>query len=251
MASFGNDSCALIQWAYEEGLDDVTVLYNHTGWAAPEWAQRVDELSEWVKFIGFKFAQTESEGFAALAERKMAFPRDGMQFCTECLKGIPTLAWLDIFDPEGDAVIHVGVRREESVRRRNFPEWVEESEFHGGRSVHAPLVRHTEQQRNELLGMAQLAPLPHRSKECDPCVNAGRYDLREVSEEKIVIIENLETKMGVGKVSGKPKTMYRPGKHMGAVGIREVIKWANGSPGQYAPGQEDLLGSGCDGGYCE
>jgi len=33
-ASYGNDSIALIQWAHEHNLKNVTVAYSDTGWAA-------------------------------------------------------------------------------------------------------------------------------------------------------------------------------------------------------------------------
>lgn len=39
--SYGNDSIALIQWAHESGLKDVTCLYSDTGWSASWWTERV------------------------------------------------------------------------------------------------------------------------------------------------------------------------------------------------------------------
>lgn len=33
-ASYGNDSIAMLRWAYEQELADVTVVYCDTGWAA-------------------------------------------------------------------------------------------------------------------------------------------------------------------------------------------------------------------------
>ena len=35
--SGGNDSVALIEWAYLDALKNVTVLFNDTGWAIPWW----------------------------------------------------------------------------------------------------------------------------------------------------------------------------------------------------------------------
>jgi hypothetical protein len=35
---------SLIQWAREEGLTDVAVLYSDTGWARASWAQRVEQM---------------------------------------------------------------------------------------------------------------------------------------------------------------------------------------------------------------
>ena len=38
-ASYGNDSKAMIQWAFENGIDDVTVVYIDTGWAGESWRE--------------------------------------------------------------------------------------------------------------------------------------------------------------------------------------------------------------------
>lgn len=248
MSSFGNDSLALIQWAREKKLKDVVVLYNNTGWAAPWWLERVEECSNWVKQLGFRFVQTESEGFMDLVRRKKAFPRQGMQFCTEHLKRLPSLAWMDENAPKGSTV-YVGVRRCESANRANFPEYMEASLEHGGRALRAPLAIYSDEQRNELLKRAGWEPLPHRSMECYPCVNSNRADLQALDEERISLIEVFEKEMGVGERSGKPKFMFRPYRHQGAKGIRNVVKWAN--DGKYIEGQEDVFGSGCDGGFCE
>ena len=43
---------------------------------------------------------------------------------------------------------------------------------------------------------------------------------------------------------GNPRVMFRPYRHMGATGIREVVKWAHSSRGEYEPP------SGCDSGMC-
>lgn len=247
-SSGGNDSIALIQWAKEYQLEDVVVVYNNTGWAAPWWPERVERLKE---FCGneFQFRETESMGFADLARWKMAFPMNGKQWCTEHLKRLPSLKLMDEMDPDAEGTVFVGVRREESARRSTWPEHVEESEAHGGRSQWSPLVRHLEADRNELLERAGFEPLPHRSQECYPCVNANREDLRRVDENRIYVIELLEDELGSGKVSGNPKTMFRPYRHQGAVGIRNVMKWAN--DGKYIEGQGELWESGCNGGFCD
>lgn len=37
--SYGNDSLAMIQWAHENGLDDVIVVYIDTGWSGESWRE--------------------------------------------------------------------------------------------------------------------------------------------------------------------------------------------------------------------
>ena len=51
-ASYGNDSIALIQWAREECLTDVVVLYSDTGWSRAWWARRVEQLMHRARRTG-------------------------------------------------------------------------------------------------------------------------------------------------------------------------------------------------------
>ena len=244
-ASYGNDSIALIEWLREHRASaNVTTVYSDTKWAAPWWQDRVDRAEAWVRSIGFKTARIESEGFAPLAIRKKGFPRNGMQFCTSELKIAPAMRWLDVHDPEKEAVCAVGVRREESRSRSSWPEWVEESDKHGGRSLWAPLVTYTRERRDELVVRAGFDVLPHRSMECFPCINSNRADLRLLDEARVAEIEALEHSMGVSS-EGKPRTLFRPYRHQGAVGVREVLRWAHSDRGGYEP-----PGSGCDSGFC-
>lgn len=248
-ASYGNDSIALIQWAHEQRLEHCYVLFMDTGWAASWWAGRVDNCEKWVRSLGFKPARTSSIGMEALVKEKMSWPRQGIQFCTTHLKIKPAEAWLDLHDPFGLAICLTGVRREESANRKNFKEYVSESPGHGGRAAWAPLVRHTEAERDALLAKAGFDPLPHRSMECSPCINSNRADLRRVADEPETIakIARIEAQMGHTK-AGKPRTMFRPYRYMGATGIHEIIRWAESEPGEFD--LADGTGSGCDSGYC-
>jgi 3'-phosphoadenosine 5'-phosphosulfate sulfotransferase (PAPS reductase)/FAD synthetase len=246
--SGGNDSWALIQWMIENGHTGIAV-YNDTGWAAPWWPERIEKLKDYcIASNMFEFKETQSMGLIELAKQKMAFPRQGMQFCTEHLKRLPSLELMNELDPDCEGTVFVGVRREESEGRKQWPEHVIESEAHGGRDVWSPLVRHDEAARNELLARAGIEPLPHRSQECYPCVNENRAGLRKLDPNRIDAIEIAEEDMGIGPRSKKRKTFFRPKSKGGAIGIREVIKWAN--DGKYIPGQADMFGSGCDSGFC-
>lgn len=245
-ASYGNDSVALIQWAYEQGLKDVHVAYSDTGWAACYWASRVDIAEHWVRDLGFTPHRIKSEGMEALVKRKKAWPRGGghrFQWCTAALKIEPASKWLDAHDPDGEAICMVGIRREEGAARSDAPEWVEESDNHGGRNLWSPLVRHTEQMRDDLIRKTPLPVLPHRSKECWPCVNARHEELKHLDPERIDYIEALEQDAGTNS-KGNPRVMYRPSRHGGAVGIRAVVEHAKGS-------HDDLFPvSVCDSGWC-
>lgn len=246
-ASYGNDSIALIQWAYESGFGfGLTVAYSDTGWAQEGWSERVTQAEFWAGQLGFKTARIVSEGMPSLIRRKKAWPRGGggkFQFCTKELKETPALEWLDAYDPERNAICMVGIRREESANRATFPEWTEESVRHGGRSLHAPLVTYTERQRNELIARTPFKPLPTRSKECYPCVNAGKRELKLLDHATIQKVANIEAEMGTNS-KGNARVMFSPKRHNGAIGIHAVVEDAKKAT-------DDLWQSGCDGGWCE
>ena len=251
-ASYGNDSIALIQWAVESGEvlpGETMIVHSDTGWAAESWAERVEQASAWARSLGFRTTAIPSMGMRALVSMKKGWPRQGMQFCTEHLKIKPALQWLDENDPERDVTCLVGVRRVESRARAQWPEWIESSERHGGRSLWSPLVRHTDEMRDALVSRTPFDVLPHRSQECFPCVNSNRDDLRQLTPERVAEIAALESALGYTS-KGKPRTMFRPYRHQGATGIREVWRWAKSERGKYR--QLVMLGDGvgCDSGMC-
>lgn len=248
--SGGNDSIALIQWMHEriEGPRHdrpCIVLHNDTGWSHPRWNERLADVESFVARLGMTWVRLSSVGFVAAVRLRRGFPRHGMQFCTTELKIRPTIEWLESIDPSGDLVCVVGVRREESARRANWPEHVDASDLDGGRELWAPLVRVTEVDRDALLTRAGFERLDHRSDECFPCVNSNRGDLRRVIAEapqRIDEIEQLEAEMSEGH--DVARRMFRRQS-----GIRETAKWAASSPGKYIEGQLSLP-IGCDGGMC-
>jgi len=248
-SSFGNDSIALIQWAYEKGLKDVVIVHSNTGWAAPWWEDRVKKAMEWAEGLGMLSISLPSEGMEALVRRKKAWPRQGMQFCSMELKIRPAQEFLNILDPECEATCLVGIRREESRARSQWPGWIEESENHGGRSLWSPLVTYTDAQRDELLERAGWPVLPHRSMECFPCINSNRNDLKLLTPERVEELAQIEESMGITS-KGKPRTIFRPYRHMGAIGVREVYRWAHSKRGAYKAPVHLAGGSGCDSGMC-
>lgn len=242
-ASYGNDSVALIQWAHEWNLEDVSVVYSDTGWATAEWSARVEEKEAWVRSLGFTPYRTCSIGFAELAREKKGFPTQRYQWCSYRLKIEPGMRWLEEHDPNKNAICLVGARRDEAAdpesTRAKFPEYLVRSENHGGRMMLAPMVDYDSDARNALIKRAGIDPLPHRSRECK-CINSNKADLRLFTEDDIAEIEKLEREIG--------RPMYRPHRHMGATGIREVIRWAHSARGKFDPDHEAET---CNSGWCE
>ncbi len=247
-SSCGNDSVALIQWAFENKLENVIVAYSDTQWSSDDWELRLEKVKDWVEESGAEFVTIPSEGFANLVRRKKAFPANGMGFCSYELKIKPAMDWLEEIDPAKNAVCYTGVMRIESEARKNWPEVKEDSPNHGGRTLISPLAMKTEEERNDLLKRAGFEVLEHRSMECSPCINATIKDIQQTSQKDTIKVINLEEEMGVGERSGKPKYMFRPHRMQGAKGFAQVKDWANHGGGQYTPGQEDLFG--CDSGFC-
>ena len=245
-ASYGNDSIALIQWAHERGLSDVHVAYGDTGWAAEWWPARVEQAEAWVRTLGFVPHRIKGETMAALVMRKKAWPRGGggkFQFCTEALKKEPARAWLALHDPNGETTCLTGVRREESENRRDAPEHVTASEDHGGRELWQPLVRHTEAERDALVAKTPMPLLPFRSKECYPCVNARKGELKLLDSKARDRVYTIEALAGINS-KGNARVMFSPARHGGAVGIDAVIEDAKHN-------SDDLfLTSGCASGWC-
>lgn len=226
--SYGNDSLAMIQWAHEIGLPNATVAYCDTGWASPTWGNRVIEVERLAKSYGFPTVRLKSMGMAELVRMKKGWPGNGQQFCTAHLKGIPFLQWADEVDLGYTATVLIGKRRAESEKRKDIPEFIEASEHHGGRRVWHPLYLHTDEERNALIYRAGFVPLPHRSLECNPCVNANREDFLRLSPGEIDRVNDLEAEIG--------KPMFRP-KRFGGIGIYSVIKWA--TDGRDRPSADD------------
>lgn len=244
--SGGNDSVALIQWAIERKLKDVYCVYSNTKWSVDWWPKRMEKVKKYCERNNIRYIEVDSEGMESLVRRKKGWPQcRRMQFCTAELKVIPFLELADRIDPEFEAICMVGVRREESKERSDYPEYIEESERHGGRSLWAPLVNLRESQRDELLERAGFDVLPHRSLECFPCVCSNKGDIKRLTPERIEYIAELEIAMGHTK-NGKLRTIFRPKRHLGAIGIKEVYKWATRD--EVDETQMELLG--CTSGFC-
>lgn len=237
-ASGGNDSVALCQYMHENhNLSNIAVAYSNTGWSSPEWPARMVAFEKWVRSLGFAYHEIQSEGMETLIRRKKAWPANRPKFCTYELKIKPAKEWIETEDPQKNATCVIGVRREESSARASWPEVIPDSENHGGRDLWAPMVNHTESERNALIERAGYEVLPYRSKECSPCVNANRADFRNLSQSDIDKVKRNEEETG--------RTMFRPHRFKGASGIEEVMRWANSDRGKYV-----AECGGCDSGMC-
>lgn len=208
---------AMIQWSIENNIPNVHVVFCDTGWAAPGWMLRVEKVHAYATANGMQTHIVKSLGMPELVRMKKGFPGNAQQFCTAHLKGVPFLEWIDEADKEVKAIVMVGKRRAESEARKNTPEYIYDSEYHGGRTLWHPLYLHTDEERNALIHRSGFEILPHRSLECNPCVNANRQDFLRLTPGEIERVNELEVEIG--------KPMFRP-KRFSALGIYGVIAWA-------------------------
>jgi 3'-phosphoadenosine 5'-phosphosulfate sulfotransferase (PAPS reductase)/FAD synthetase len=210
-------SLAMVQWSIENKIPDVHVVFCDTGWAAPGWMVRVEKVHAYAKANGMEAHIVKSLGMQELVRMKKGFPGNAQQFCTAHLKGVPFLEWIDEADKDYKAIVMVGKRRVESEARKNTPEYIYNSDYHGGRTLWHPLYLHTDAERNALIERSGFEILPHRSLECNPCVNANRQDFLRLTPGEIERVNELEVEIG--------KPMFRP-KRFSALGIYGVIAWA-------------------------
>lgn len=85
--------------------------------------------------------------------------------------------------------------------------------------------------------------LPFRSKECWPCVNAKKKELRLLDDPTRNRVRRIETSAGINS-KGNARVMFSPKRHGGAVGIDAVVEDAKHN-------SDDLfLTAGCESGWC-
>lgn len=220
VGNYGNDTIALMQWCHNQVLKQVTVVSVATGFAAHNWQDRVSESEALAAKYNFRIKQLHSKiSFSELMLDRQDFPSSKFQWCAGFLKGLALLEWLDEIDPACQATIVIARRRSMSRTLSQLPEYIEASEHFGERLVWHPLFDFSAPQRDELVKQTGLELLSHRSLECEPCVNNTANDFSRLSDVDIKRIVSLEEKIG--------KPMFQPENYANAVGVEQVVHWAN------------------------
>lgn len=203
ITNFGDESIALIQWCFEQNLkkhlnpNNIHLIYVQTGWAAPEWAQRVATGITWANSLGFQTHELiPPASFENLMIQQGKFPSRQFQWCANFLKALPILDFLDDLDPNLNFIILLAKRREASRVNFNLLEFIPEEPKWGDRAVWHPLYLHTQEQRDLLIQKTPLPILNHRSLECDPCVNSDLKDVLRMPPCTLEKTRNLEKKLG-------------------------------------------------------
>lgn len=218
-SNYSNNSLALIQWAHEQQLEDLTVIHVDTGWSGAGWLDCVALGEEFAHTKGFNTVHIKSpKPFADLMLMKQGFPTRRYQWCSLHLKGIPFLNWVEQHDPQNGATVLIPRLNADQNCESPAAEFIDCCEFHGNRKVWQPLSNLTLAGRDQLLQRAGLTPLPHPSLECAPCINSTVQLLQRLTPEEIERVAELEEDLEA--------PLFNPDDCNGAVGIDEVVEWA-------------------------
>lgn len=197
IANFGNDSVALLRYAYEQKIADVYVVYIKTGWQACSWSERVKEARALVKSYGFNYVELVPDvDFTELVRNRHNFPTIKFHWCANFLKGLPVIDWLDEVDVDLKATVVLAKRRQEAVATKDLPEFIEHSELYSDRQVWHPLYKHSLEQRDALVAATAMPLISTRSLECQPCIYSQIRDYSKMSEQDVERLTQLEEKVG-------------------------------------------------------
>lgn len=198
ISNYGNESCALLQWAIKVKLQHVVVISVDTGWAADGWLDRVAAGEAFARQAGFGVVRLQSKlSFNELIQDRQSFPNKKFQWCAGFLKGLPILEWLDEQDPACEATLLLATRRATSRANFNLPEFIEESDYYNGRRVWHPLF--DQQSIDDLLIDCSLERLTNnRSLECQPCIHSNANEIRQMAAKDVEKTDQLE------RIAGQP-----------------------------------------------
>jgi len=239
-SNYSNNSLALIQWAHEQQLENVTIIYIDTGLSGAGWLDCVALGEQLARAKGFNTVHIKApKPFADLMLMKQGFPTRRYQWCSLHLKGIPFLNWAEQHDPQSSATVLLPRLNADQNSESTASEFIDCCEFHGNRKVWQPLCNLTLAARDQLLQRAGLEPLPHSSLECAPCINSTVAMLQRLTPDEVEKVAELEDDLEA--------PLFNPDDCDRALGIFEVVEWArsaNDNALQYRFGCSAAFGCG-------
>ena len=197
ISNYGNDSIALIQWAFLNAIANVTVVSWDTGWHDDSWPTHVNAGAALAQRCGFTTHILKARvGFSELVTERGEFPTSKFQWCATLLKGVPLLQWLGQVDPTLQAQVLLPARRQALPAYAQLSEKIDECEQYGGRAAWHPLLDIALPERDALITSAGFPILSHRSLECDPCIHSGQRDFARLSPASCIKTAQLENNIG-------------------------------------------------------
>lgn len=205
-----------------------------------------------------EIATTDYKGFIDLVLQKGLFPSRVMRFCTEELKVFPILEMIEqVAATEPREIVNVvGIRRHESKKRSQMPEWEFSDSFHCW--IWRPII---EWHKAHVIAIhdefgLDINPLYHLGASrvgCWPCIHARKAELSlvaRVDPGRIDEIEDVERRLNEAGQQrdddlGRPFVIrsmfsYHGGdsKHF-PLPIRDAVDWANSNRGEWQPKGDD------------
>ena len=241
--NYGNETVALIQWAKDSGLEDVHCLYVDTGWASPEWPERVVLAKKWVEEIGFNHVTLKPKAdFPALIREQGKFPTTQFQWCASFLKALPMLEYLDFdLDPEYKSTILLARRKAASRANFNLERRVEDTEHYSGRPIEHAILDLTDEQRDELIVKSGLPIIEGRSMECAICTNFVKADIQRL---QLVTKGEAATDSHESYTGSKPASFTQSGEGDNDRVLR-LLSDLQGEVGTFESRSESSGGMGC------
>lgn len=218
-------------------------------------------------------------GFYELAMKKKRFPSTKARFCTQYLKVVPTLQWVDERLSEGHTVMaHTGIRANESEDRSKLPQ----RDLNGILLIeeYRPLLYWTikdvfQIHKEHDVPLNKLYAAGARRVGCFPCIMSNKAEMRNIAlsfPERIDAIRKAENqfleKFGRYSTFFGPKTTplrfrsmevtTKKGKKVMVATIDDIVKWAmtgKRARGRFDEVQDLFQGEStqisCDSGFCE
>lgn len=260
--SGGKDSTALSLHLTDLGIPHRRVFAD-TGWEHADTYRYLDRVE---KVIGPIDRVQPLLGMRDLIRKKGMFPGRLHRYCTSELKVKPINAFMDLIDPNYEAVVCLGLRAEESAKRAALPEW----ELGGAgidRLTWRPIIGWTLAHVIAIHKRHGIEPNPLYLRGasrvgCWPCIHSRKSEIRMVASEtpeRIEEIADLERELKsrrLVKMATDPEYAAKAiekkfrdptffSTRQGAQPIRKIVDWSKTSHGGK---QIDLLGPDPDAG---
>jgi 3'-phosphoadenosine 5'-phosphosulfate sulfotransferase (PAPS reductase)/FAD synthetase len=227
--SGGKDSTAMLLYLLKEkGLRPYVVFCN-TSNETQDTYQYIDYVSALIESWGFSpIIKLKGEfSFYSLAKYKKRFPSIKARFCTEVLKILPQMLWIEDQGLEIPIIV-TGIRREESFARLKRQEWELSSRVYGQR-LWNPIIERSAKEIFDIhkkygVEINTMYQRGFKRVGCFPCVNIGRYELILLDNfypERVAEIAQQEKKLG--------STYFHPRRPGKIWGIDDHILWAKRS----------------------
>ena len=214
--SGGKDSAATLLYLLKEKRLRPHVVFCDTGNETPETYRYVDYISGLIESWGHPpIIKLKGEyDFYSLAKKKKRFPSIKARFCTEWLKIVPKLRWVEEQGLENYVMVS-GIRRAESRARSTRQEWEISTKVYG-QVLWNPIIDWSAKEVFAIHEKYGVEPNPmykmgFKRVGCFPCCNAGRLELLLLDKyypERIQEIARQEQETGHSYFAPRRKEFY-------------------------------------------